>query len=128
MAVPAHAQLHKKVWFEINSPYRLRMGKYVLPPDRYYLYQVSANDLNLFFLFKGDMRHTPIAAIRTVRVINSVRGYPDKTYVEWVMDRESSESAIPVVTGWEIPGEDGWEIIAVVPRYGGNGVLARSRY
>lgn len=126
MAGPSEAQSKKLVHFEINAPYRIRMAQYLLPPDRYYLQQVSENDLNLFFLFKGSLRHTPIAAVRTTRIYHASNKYPNNTEIRWVMDEESGDGSVPLVTGWEIPGEDGWEIIAITPR-GHSGVL-RARY
>jgi hypothetical protein len=123
-AGPAQASIKTQLHFEINVPYRIRMGNYVLPPDKYYLYQVDKNDLNLFFLFRGDMRHTPIAAVRTVRVDHSIDGYPQKTEIDWVMDEHGSYP-LPVVTGWDLPGHDGWQIIGVVPRGHGHEVMAK---
>jgi len=61
--------LHKQVNYTINVPYALRKANYLLPPGRYILYQVSQNDLNLFALYQGDMMHSPIAVIRTTRII-----------------------------------------------------------
>jgi hypothetical protein len=101
------------------------MQNYMLPPGDYVLYQISANDLNLFALYQHDKRRSPIAMIRTVRRIHNV-DYPDHTVVTWKFD-ESSTSENPVVTGWEIPGEDGWQVIAVVPRGRGKQLLSRIR-
>jgi hypothetical protein len=44
--------------------------------------------------------------------------------MRWQLDEESSTPALPVVTGWEIPGEDGWEIISVVSRHTHGAVMA----
>ena len=126
-AALAQGPLHKQLYFTINVPYKLRMGDYMLPSGYYTLRQVSANDLNLFWLFQGDTGHTPIAAIRTVRRDLSVKGYTSRTEMVWRMDEESSTPSIPVVKGFQIPGEDGWEIIAVVPRGEGHHILARVR-
>jgi hypothetical protein len=119
---------HKELYFTVSVPYRLRMGNYLLPAGYYTLKQVSANDLNLFFLYQGDKRHSPIAAVRTVRVDNTVRGYSDDTDMTWKIDEESGTRVVPVISGWEIPGEDGWEIISVVPRGDGRRMLAKARY
>src|SRR5262245_51606119 len=105
----AGAQSKKQVYFEINTPYRMRMANYLLPSAKYILYQVSQNDLNLFFLYKDDMRHTPIAAIRTVRIYHASGVYPDRTEMRWTVDERTGDGNVPLVTGWEIPGDDGWE-------------------
>ena len=107
--------LHKQVNYTINVPYALRKANYLLPPGRYILYQVSQNDLNLFALYQGDMMHSPIAVIRTTRIIYHATGYPEETKMLISYD-ESSPDVHPVLRGWNIPGDDGWEIIGVVPR------------
>ena len=114
---PALAQgpLHKQVNYTINVPYALRKANYLLPPGNYILYQISANDLNLFALYQGDMMHSPIAMIRTTRIYYQATGYPDETHILLAYD-ESSPDAHPIIRGWNIPGDDGWEIIAVVPK------------
>jgi hypothetical protein len=122
----AQGPIQKRVNFSINVPYKLRMENYTLPSGNYILHQVNANDLNLFALYQGDMQHSPIAMIRTVRRDYSARHYPDRTDIRWVID-ESDQDTLPVVTGWDIPGEDGWQIIAVVPRHHGRAVLTRVR-
>jgi hypothetical protein len=121
--------LHKKVYFSINVPYRLQMGDYILRPGTYTLRQVSPNDVNLFFMFEGrDRRGTPIAAIRTVRVDRSVHGsYPDDAQVQWKIDESSVPGKDAVITGWDIPGEDGWEIISVRLRRSSPAIVAMRR-
>jgi hypothetical protein len=124
----AQGILHRELYFTVSVPYRLRMGDYLLPAGYYTLKQVSANDLNLFFLYQGDKRHSPIAAVRTVRVSHAVSGYANDTEMRWNIDEESGTRVVPIIHGWEIPGEDGWEIISVVPRGDGHRTLARARY
>jgi hypothetical protein len=116
--------LHKQVNFDINVAYSLRMGHYLLPAGHYILYQINANDLNLFALYLNVMTHPPIAMIRTVRIDYAVTGWPEKTRMLLSID-ESSPDQHPVILGWNIPGDDGWQIISVVPK--NNSVLARTK-
>ena len=116
--------LHKQVNYSINVPYALRKANYLLPPGNYILYQISANDLNLFALYQGDMMHSPIAMIRTTRIIYHAVGYPEETRM-LISYNESSPDAHPIIRGWNIPGDDGWEIIAVVPKNPSNVSAAR---
>ncbi len=111
----AQGPVQKEVVLTVNVPYQLRMGDYMLSAGTYTIYQVSQNDPNLFYLFRGVMRtHSPIASIRTARVEHAMDSYHGKTSLRWQLDEESSTPSVPVVTGWDIPGEDGWEIISVV--------------
>jgi hypothetical protein len=107
--------LHKQIYYTINVPYALRKANYLLPPGNYILYQISQNDLNLFALYQGDMMHSPIAMIRTTRIIYHATGYPEETRMLISYD-ESSPDVHPIIRGWNIPGDDGWEIIGVVPK------------
>lgn len=120
----AQGPMMKKVHLTVNVPYRLRMGDYVLSPGKYTIYQVSQSDLNLFYLFRGDVGSTAIASIRTVRVDHGGNRYPGRADIRWQFDDESSMPDTPVVTGWEIPGEDGWEIISVVGRHADRSITA----
>jgi hypothetical protein len=118
----AQGPLHKRVNYSINANYSLRLGNYILPPGSYVLYQISQNDLNLFALYQKDMARAPIAMIRTTRINYSGSDYPEHTRM--LLDyAESSAEAYPVIQGWTIPGEDGWQIISVVANK--NKVLAR---
>jgi len=114
-AASAQGPLHKQVNYTINVPYSLRKANYLLPAGNYILCQISANDLNLFALYQGDMMHSPIAMIRTTRIIYHAVGYPEETRMLITYD-ESSPDNHPILRGWNIPGDDGWEIIAVVPK------------
>ena len=111
----ARAQLHKQVNYTINVPYALRKANYLLPPGNYILYQINQNDLNLFALYQGDMMHSPIAMVRTTRIIYHAVGYPEETKM-LISYNELGPDAHPVLRGWNVPGDDGWEIIGVVPR------------
>lgn len=117
MAVLASAQgpINKRVNYSINVNYALRMGDYMLPAGEYVLYMINQNDLNLFALYRRDMKHPPIAMIRTSRIEYKTGEYPGKTRLLLNID-ESSAEAHPVLRGWTIPGEDGWEIISVVAK------------
>src|SRR5262245_39752592 len=116
MAAGAFAQgpLQKQVYFTINAPYQLRMANYFLSPGRYTLFQISQSNSNLFALYMGDRTHSPIAMIMTIRRPFGPGQFPDKTMMDWEYN-ESTSSTHPVVNGWMIAGEDGWEIISVVP-------------
>ncbi|HKP85491.1 MAG TPA: hypothetical protein VJZ26_05310 [Blastocatellia bacterium] len=118
----AQGPLHKRVNYTINVDYALRMGDYVVPPGQYVLYQINVLDPNLFALYREDMTHSPIAMIRTTRIEYHGNRYPSKTKVLLDID-ESSSDLHPVIKGWTIPGEDGWEIISVVAK--DNGVMTR---
>lgn len=111
----AQGPMQKRVNYAINVTHSLRMGDYMLPPGRYVLYQISRNDLNLFALYQDDMTRSPIAMIRTARVEYHGNDYPEKTRMMLDID-ESSADAHPMLRGWTIPGEDGWEIISVVSK------------
>jgi hypothetical protein len=120
----AQGPLQKRINYTINVPYALRMGDYMLPPGSYVLYQISANDLNLFALYKGDMTRSPVAMIRTTRIEYHGQDYPSDTKLILNID-ETSSTANPVLRGWNIPGNDGWEIISVVAK--NRGVMTRIR-
>ena len=111
----AQGPLQKRINYTINVPYSLKVGEYTLSPGRYVLYQVSSYDPNQFALYAGDMRHSPIAMIRTTRIQYQSTRYPSKT--KMLLDIEDvGQSGQPIMRGWTIPGEDGWEIIAVVAK------------
>src|SRR5215213_9041850 len=74
----AQGPVQKRVNYSINVRHALRVGDYLLPPGDYVLYQISQNDLNLFGLYEKDLRHGPIAMIRTVRIDYSA-DYPEHT-------------------------------------------------
>ena len=127
--VPALAQgpLQKRVNFSINVPFELKKGKAVLPPGNYVLYQISPTDPSLFALYPEDMTHSPIAMIHTIRVDYSGGRYPSHTRL--LMDTEESwPQKYPVVEGFNIPGEDGWDVIGAVTHWRGlNTLTSRSR-
>ena len=111
----AQGPVNKRVNYTINVEYKLRMGDYMLSPGRYVLYQVSYYEPNLFALYPNDMRRSPVAMIRTTRVEYQGTDYPSKTKMMLDVD-ESGNVGQPVIRGWTIPGEDGWEIISVVAK------------
>jgi hypothetical protein len=120
----AQGPLQKRINYTVNVPFAVRMGDYMLPAGKYVLYQISANDLNLFALYQNDMRRSPVAMIRTTRIDYQGRDYPGDTRVMLDIE-ESSSDARPVLRGWSVPGDDGWEVIAVVPK--NRDVLTRIR-
>jgi hypothetical protein len=111
----AQGQIQKQVNYTINVPYSIKMGDYSLAPGKYVLYQINQNDPDTFALYAGSMRHSPVAMIRTVRVQYLTTHYPSKTRIKFEYD-EAGDTAMPVVRGWTIPGEDGYEIISVVAK------------
>ena len=117
VAVPSLAQgpLHKRVNFTVNVPFELKKGRTVLPPGDYVLYQINTDDPQLFALYPEDMTHSPVAMIRTTRIDYSGNRYPRKTRL--LMDTDESwPQRYPVLEGWNIPGDDGWEVISTVTR------------
>jgi len=119
----AQGPIQKRIDFSINVPFALRMGDYILPAGKYVLYQISQNDLNLFALHPVDRTHSPIAMIRTTRIIYQGTDYPEKTELIINIDESSRDNHL-VLEGWNIPGMDGWEIIGVVEKK--RGLLARA--
>ena len=114
-AAPASAQgpLQEKVHYTISVPHAITIGGYLLPPGRYVLYQTNTTDLGLFSLYRNDLTGTPIASIRTARVQTRSGGdFPDGAKIRLEFDEDSAD-ARPVLLGWTIPGEDGFEVIGV---------------
>jgi hypothetical protein len=107
----AQGPVLKRINYRANVTYRL--GEYTAPPGAYVIYQQSRNDVNLFGLYENDVGREPIAIIRTIPIDYSVSGYPDKARVFLETD-ESDIDARPVLRGWTIPGEGGWEVISVI--------------
>ena len=103
----------ERVDFTINSPYQLRKSDVVFPAGKYILSQVNDNDGDLFALYKDDLRHSPVALIKTTRIMYLTNNYPTKTKI--VLDtNEPLPNSFPVVEGWTIPATEGWEVIGVV--------------
>jgi hypothetical protein len=127
--VPSLAQgpLHKRVNFTINVPFELKKGRAVLPPGNYVMYQINAQNPNLFALYSEDMAHSPIAMIHTTRIDYSAGRYPSHTRL--LIDTEESwPQKYPVLEGFNIPGVDGWEVIGAVTSWRGiNAATSRSR-
>ena len=113
--------LRKQMNFTVSADYRLGMKGYVLPAGNYILYQINDNNSNLFALYQDDMTTSPIAMVQTTRIEPSAR-WPQNTRMHYEID-----DAIPTITGWQVAGMNGWEIIAVVPKGRGMRVLTRVR-
>lgn len=114
MSVSASGPLIKRVEFTINSPFEMQNSDIVLPAGKYIFQQVVANDLNLFALYRNDLTRSPIAMVRTTRISYNTFEYPQEFTMLVNLDREV-DSSLPVVAGWAIPGDDGWEITSIVP-------------
>lgn len=112
MNASAQGPIQKRVNFWINVPFEISESNMVLPAGDYVLYQILPNDLTLFALYKEDRTHPPIAMIRTTRIEYAASGYPGETRMLLDGDEERDEN-YPVITGWNIPGMDGFEIISV---------------
>jgi hypothetical protein len=111
----AQGPVNKRINYTINVDHSMRMGDYLMSPGRYVIYQINQNDPNLFALYHNDMMHSPVAMIRTTRIEYQGSDYPGKTSMLLDVD-ESSSDLHPVIRGWNIPGEDGWEIVSVVAK------------
>jgi hypothetical protein len=114
VAVPILAQgpLQKRIDFTINSPFELKKSGLVLPAGNYVLFEIDAKEPHLFALYRDDMTHRPIAMIWTMRTNNMVR-WPTKTRIIMETDESSSQN-YPLIEGWTVSGEDGWQVISAV--------------
>jgi hypothetical protein len=109
----AQGPLQEKVHYTISVPHAIAVGGYLLPPGRYVLYQTNTTDLNLFALYRNDLTGSPIALIRTTRVQPRSGGdFPKDAKIRLDFDEDSAD-ARPVLRGWTVPGDDGYEVIAV---------------
>jgi hypothetical protein len=115
MSVSAQGPLLKQVHFTINSPFSMNNSGAVFPAGKYILHQVNQNDSNLFALHQQDLTHSPVAMVRTVRIDYRASQYPgDDTML--LNNDEEAINALPIIGGWNIAGDDGWEIVATVPK------------
>src|SRR5215470_8755265 len=71
--------LLKRINYSINVAYGLRTSDHMLPAGDYVLRQISANDLNLFWLYPTNTSHGPVATIRTTQIDYSGSNYPEHT-------------------------------------------------
>jgi hypothetical protein len=119
-AIPIFAQepVRERLNFTINVPYHLRSSDTVLPAGKYVLSQVDESDPDLFALYQGDTRHTPLALITAIPTYNPAEKDPAKTQMLIDAD-EAGPNTTPTIEGWVIPGVDDWEIIGVVMSHKG---------
>ena len=122
----AQGPMRKQIEFTINSAFELNNSDVVLPAGKYILFQIHQNDTNLFAMYRDNLMRSPIAMIRTTRIDYNSGQYPDEFQMLVGMDEETT-GALPVITGWAIPGADGWEITATVPDRDRIGTTAISR-
>jgi len=115
MSVSAQGPLLKQVHFTINSPFVMNNSSAVFPAGTYILHQVNQNDSTLFALHQEDLRHSPIAMVKTVRIDYRGDRYPGEDNMLLSNDEEATNS-LPIIGGWNIAGDDGWEIIATIPK------------
>lgn len=111
-AALAQGPLQQKVHYTITTQHALRMGDYMLPAGTYVLQQVNVTDLNRFALYRGDMDDEPIAIIHTTRVDYKTGEYREKAGIALTID-EGRAGAPPMLRGWVVPGEDGWQVLSV---------------
>jgi hypothetical protein len=113
---PAQGPLRKIIHFSINVTYTFRNSDLVLPPGDYTLYQIDPNDTSIFALYHGPGRkRSPIAMIKTVRIEYNATKYPEDTTLLYNLTASRSEP-LPVVNGWTLPSQQGWEIIGIVSK------------
>lgn len=115
MSVSAQGPLLKQIHFTINSSFALNNGQAVFPAGTYILHQVNQNDPNTFALHQEDLTHSPIAMVKTARVDFRHTNYPGEDMMTLANDEEAA-NALPIITGWNIAGDDGWEIIGTVTK------------
>jgi len=115
--VPALAQgpSQERINFTINVPFELKKANVVLPPGNYVLFQIKPSDRYLFALYPDDLTHSPIAIISTIRIDYDRGTMPQKTRL--LMDTEASPQNYPVLEGWNVPGSDGWQVIATTTNH-----------
>jgi hypothetical protein len=114
--VPALAQgpMQARINFSTSAPFELKGANVVLPAGDYVLFQIDPRDRTLFALYHEDMTHSPVAMLRTVRIYHDLGRLPGKT--KMIMDTdEGSPDNLAVLEGWNVPGDYGWEVIAVTP-------------
>lgn len=113
LGIPAFSRssTHERVEFEINVPFRLAHSNVLLPPGKFLLYQPDANDSNLFALYPDDLMHLPIAWITTTRVEHLTGNNSERT--DLMTDIDEEDGGASIISGWDVAGEDGWEVIAV---------------
>lgn len=110
-AAPALAQPSQmRINFTVTAPFELKKGGVVLPPGKYVLFQLSTSDRHLFALYQNDMTHSPVAILRTARVPYFVGWLPDRTRL-FVDTDEATPQLYPILNGWDVPGDDGYEVI-----------------
>lgn len=111
----AQGPLHKRINYNIDAPFELKNSNVVMPAGDYVIYQISAENPNLFGIYRNDLRDVPVAIVHTVRIDYQAKGYPQNTRILLSKDNEDLRSRdIPVVKGFHINGYDGWEIVGVV--------------
>jgi hypothetical protein len=114
----AQGSLRDRVTYEINVPSAMEIGYYELPAGRYVLYQINAVDPNRFALYRNDLRDTPIALLHPARVEVPEKRQGNGVALSIEFD-ETDSSATPLLRGWVIPGDGGYEIIRVDAPKGG---------
>lgn len=117
----AQGKARDRVNFNINSRFELRMGDYVLPPGKYILQEVGATaSPDLFALYQETRMNAPIAMIQTTRIRYNAGEYPDKAQILLAFDPEDKVFGVPTLTGWKVPGKDGWRVTGVVEKEKGH--------
>src|SRR2546425_1548982 len=90
VAAFAQGPLQKRINFSASTPFELKGTNVVLPSGDYVLFQIDRQDPQLFALYSGrDMKHRPIAMLRTVRIPYDMNTFPGKTRVFMDIDEAS---------------------------------------
>jgi hypothetical protein len=115
----AQVPVQTKINFTVGTPFELKKGSgFVLPPGRYVLFQFETNNPNLFALYREDMTRPPVAMIETVPVYYDLGRLPGDTRIVFETE-EASPGSYPVLEGWNVPGDYGWQVIRTATRGGG---------
>ena len=104
-AAAAFAQVptQTKIQFDINVPYEMEIGGYVMRKD--------SQNPNIFFLFQQDLAREPIAVIYTVRG-RYWAARQSGTRIALDIDESSSDN-MPVLRAFKVPFDDPWEVVSV---------------
>src|SRR5262245_48886370 len=116
----------EKIHFDAHKTCQLKGTNILLPPGHYILFQIKPNDRYQSALYQGDMTHSPVAMSQAVRIYYSLGKLPGKAQMLMEPD-ESSPQNTPVLEGWNVPGDYGWEVMRVTPKHSEIGKVQTKR-
>jgi hypothetical protein len=102
------------IYFNVNVPYTFTKVHYTLPAGKYILRQMTERRRDLFALYQGDMTHPPIAIVTTAPIYHNGNNFNEPTRM-YYGDNEETEDAHPIFQGWSMAGDNGFEIVSIVP-------------